>query len=73
MRLALAVLGAAAVAVAMFIGLFAAAAGFAWIYLFGDDPWPDWSGAVLLLVPAVVSLISAIKVFQALMRRRTVD
>ena len=26
------------------------AAGFAWIFLFGDDPWPKWSEIVIPLV-----------------------
>ena len=27
-----------------------AAAGAAWIFLFGDDPWPAWSGPAIMLV-----------------------
>ena len=29
------------------------AAGFAWIFLFGDDPWPRWSEIVIPLVALV--------------------
>ena len=32
----------------MFVG-----AGISWIYLFGDDPWPGWSGAAILAIGLV--------------------
>lgn len=32
------------------------AAGFGWIFLFGDDPWPKW-GEVLIVVLAAAGAI----------------
>lgn len=39
-------------------GVYAAgiAAGFAWLFLFGDNPWPDWSEGAILGTAAVVGL-----------------
>ena len=40
--------GIGACAGLMLIG--GAAAGFAWIFLFGDDPWPAWSEPLIKVV-----------------------
>ncbi len=39
-------------------GFYAAgiAAGFAWLFLFGDNPWPDWSEGAILGTAAIVGL-----------------
>jgi hypothetical protein len=73
MRILIAIIAATIGGFAMFIGLFAACAGFAWIFVFGDNPWPNWSGAVLILVPAAGALIGAVSVFRAVMERRPVS
>jgi hypothetical protein len=42
-----------AAAIGGWVGLIAiggGAAGIAWIFLFGDDPWPRWSEIVIPLV-----------------------
>jgi len=52
-------LTAIASAIGAYVGLLAiggGAAGFAWIFLFGDDPWPRWSEIVI----PVVALAGAI-------------
>lgn len=36
----------------------AVAAGVAWLYLFGDAPWPDWAGWAILGTGAVAGLIA---------------
>jgi fatty acid desaturase len=35
------------------------AAGIAWIFLFGDDPWPKWSEIAIPLVALAGSLAAA--------------
>ena len=35
------------------------AAGIAWIFLFGDDPWPKWSENVIPLVALAGALAGA--------------
>ena len=39
-------------------GIYAAgiAAGFAWLFLFGDDRWPDWGESAILAVAAIAGL-----------------
>ena len=64
MRTLIAILAAIIGGIAMFIGLFAACAGFAWIFVFGDNPWPSWSSAVLILIPAAGAMIGAIILFR---------
>ena len=64
MRILIAILAATIGGIAMFISLFAACAGFAWIFVFGDNPWPSWSSAVLILIPAAGALIGAISLFR---------
>jgi hypothetical protein len=64
MRIFIAILAAAIGGIAMFIGLFAACAGFAWIFVFGDNPWPSWSSAALILIPAAGALIGAVSLFR---------
>ena len=36
------------------------AAGFAWIFLFGDDPWPKWSEIVIPLVALAGAIAGAL-------------
>lgn len=42
LRIVLAIVAALAGAYAGLIVIGGAAAGIAWLYLFGDDPWPKW-------------------------------
>ena len=52
--LLLAVIGGAAVALALVMFGTAAAVGFLWIFVFGDDPWPAWAeGALDIIIPLV--------------------
>lgn len=67
MRLLLAILSAIASATGVFICLFAACAGVAWIYLFGDDPWPSWSWVVLIVPPAVAAILAGVNAFRKVM------
>jgi hypothetical protein len=46
----LAALAAAIGACAGLMLIGGAAAGFAWIFLFGDDPWPAWSEPLIMFV-----------------------
>jgi len=70
MRRLLALLSAAAFAVAAFIGLSAGMAGVAWIFLFGDDPWPWWSSAVIFVPAALVALVTAASLYRSIMSWR---
>ena len=72
MRILIAIAAATIGGIAMFIGLFAACAGFAWIFVFGDNPWPSWSGAALILIPAAGALIGALSLFRMVMGARPV-
>ena len=72
MRALIAILAATIGGIAMFIGLFAACAGFAWIFVFGDNPWPSWSSAVLILIPAAGAMIGAIILFRIVRDARPV-
>lgn len=36
------------------------AAGIAWLYLFGDDPWPRWSEIAIPLVALAGSVAGAV-------------
>ena len=69
MRLVLAVIAALAVAVAVFIAVFAGSAGLAWIFLFGDNQWPEWSSAALLIIPAIAAAISGWRAFTSVRRK----
>ena len=67
MRVLVATIAAIVCWIVMFIGLFAGCAGVAWIFVFGDNPWPAWSNTVLILVPAAGALIGALAVFRSVM------
>jgi hypothetical protein len=67
MRLFIAIVAAIVVWVAMFVGLVAGCAGVAWIFVFGDNPWPAWSGTVLMLIPAAGALLGAVAVFRSVL------
>jgi len=47
LAMAIAVIGGAFLGYAMLLVVFGAVAGFLWLYVFGDDPWPEWSDYVL--------------------------
>jgi len=51
------VLGAAAA-----LAVFGVSAGFAWLYLFGDEPWPAAAEGILLVLGLAAGLITAIAV-----------
>ena len=66
MRLLLAIVAALVAAILAFMTFFAACAGMAWVFVFGDNPWPSWSGAALILPPAAGALFIGYLVFRAL-------
>ncbi|HVH38264.1 MAG TPA: hypothetical protein VM757_06725 [Sphingomicrobium sp.] len=45
--LAISVIGGAVIAYAMLLVVGGAVLGIFWLYVFGDDPWPEWSNYVL--------------------------
>ena len=47
LALALAIAGGAIAGYAILLAVGGAVLGFLWIYVFGDDPWPEWSNYVL--------------------------
>ena len=56
------VLTAIAAIVGGYVGLImigGGAAGIAWLFLFGDDPWPKWSEIVIPLVALAGALAGA--------------
>jgi hypothetical protein len=64
MRLLLAIAAALVAAIVTFIGAFAICAGAAWIFIFGDDPWPEWSNAALLILPAIAAVVATWRTFR---------
>lgn len=47
---------------AVALGVFALGAGVSWLYLFGDDPWPDAVAWILPLIALSAGLITALAV-----------
>ena len=57
------ILTAIAAVIGGYAGLIAiggGAAGIAWIFLFGDDPWPRWSEIVIPLVALAGAIAGAV-------------
>ena len=52
----LAIIGGAAVALALMMGGTAAVAGFLWIFVFGDDSWPGWVEPTLSILIPIIGL-----------------
>jgi len=59
-RIALTVVAALIGGWAGLIAVGGGAAGIAWIFLFGDDPWPRWSEIVIPLVAAAGAVAGAV-------------
>jgi hypothetical protein len=55
--LLLAVIGGAAVALALSMLGTAALFGFLWIFVFGDDPWPGWVEPALNIAIPIIGLV----------------
>ena len=70
MRRLIALIAAAAVGIAAFLGFAAGMAGVAWIFLFGDDPWPWWSSAVIFVPAAIIALATALSLYRSIMAWR---
>lgn len=62
-----AIIAGVAFGIAAFLGLFAVCAGVAWLYLFGDDPWPEWSWVVLVLPPLLGAGVAGYGLFHTIM------
>ena len=45
--LLLAIVGGAIIAYCLLLIVGGAVLGFLWLYVFGDDPWPEWSNYVI--------------------------
>ncbi len=57
------VLAAAAAGIGGWVGLLTVgggAAGVAWIFLFGDDPWPKWGEALIVILAAAGAVGGAV-------------
>ncbi len=52
----LAIIGGAAVALGMLIIGTAGVTGILWIFIFGDDPWPEWAMTTLNFLTPVAGL-----------------
>jgi len=58
--LLLAIIGGAAIALALLMAGTGIVAGALWIFVFGDDPWPGWVETILnILIPLVGVLLWA--------------
>ncbi len=61
----LSLVGGAAFALASVMGATAVIAGVLWIFVFGDDAWPEWVMAALdLLIPLVGLVLWAVASLQ---------
>jgi hypothetical protein len=69
MRALVALLAATVAGIIVFVGAFAGCAGVAWIFVFGDNPWPSWSSAVLLTLPAIAAVAAGWATFRSVLRR----
>lgn len=58
-RLALALIAAAIGGWAGLMVIGGGAAGIAWLFLFGDNPWPGWAEPVILAIGVLGALIFA--------------
>ena len=47
LALLIAIVGGAVLGYLMVLAIGGALLGFLWLYVFGDDPWPEWSDYVL--------------------------
>ena len=69
LALLLSVLGGAAVALALMMFATGALVGLLWLFVFGDDEWPDWAMSVLnILIPTIGLLLWAIASRQVWLR-----
>jgi membrane protein YdbS with pleckstrin-like domain len=57
LRWLLCALAAAIGAMSGAIGGGGIAAGLAWIFVFGDDPWPSWAEPAITIIALVVALL----------------
>ena len=55
--LLLAIIGGAAIALAVLMAGTAALMGALWIFVFGDDPWPAWVEPALNIIIPIVGLL----------------
>ena len=73
LALLISVIGGAIIAYAMLLVIGGAVFGFLWIYVFGDDPWPEWSNYVLgtaIVVGGVAAWIFGARTIWTQLRRR---
>ena len=54
----LAVGGGLIIAFASTVGAVAVLAGVAWIFVFGDNPWPEWSNAAIMTIALIFAAIA---------------
>ncbi len=55
--LLLAIIGGAAIALALLMAGTGIVAGALWIFVFGDDPWPGWAETILNILIPLVGLV----------------
>lgn len=67
----LALIGGAAAALVALMVFGGGFLGFLWLFVFGDDPWPDWAMMALnVLIPLVGLLLWAVFGWQMWLRLR---
>jgi len=64
----LVIVGGLIMAFAALIGTVAVLAGVAWIFIFGDDPWPEWSNAAIMTIALIVAAIAGISTVRSIWR-----
>jgi hypothetical protein len=72
--LLIAIIGGAVLGYFLFLIAAGAVLGFLWLYVFGDDPWPEWSNYVLggaIVAGAIASWFFCARLIWRHLRPRT--
>jgi hypothetical protein len=73
LALLISIIGGAVIAYAMLLAIGGAVLGILWLYVFGDDPWPEWSNYVLgtaIVVGGIAAWIFGARTIWTQLRRR---
>lgn len=73
LALLISIVGGAVIAYAMLLVIGGAVLGVLWLYVFGDDPWPEWSnyvlGTAIVVGGAAAWIFGALTIWKQLRRR----
>ena len=67
----LSIIGGAIIAYCLLLAVGGAVLGFLWLYVFGDDPWPEWSNYLIgagLIIGGLSAWVAAARMIWARLR-----